>query len=413
VRILHAPTNPAGQASALVAALRRLGHDAQLWQYGAHAFGYPADRTIPITGDPRVPWRTFVEAVEQFDVVHLHFGRSLFPDWPGVPALWDVPLYRVLGPKLFHTFHGSDARLRRVHVEANPWSHLKGSEVRSDDDRTEKVIQILRTYCERTFVVAPDYLAFVPDAELMPRAVDLDAIPERAPEQRDIPLVLHAPSRRATKGTDHVIAAVEALRRDGVRFDFQLVEGVSHDAVMAAIAEADVVIDNVITGDYELVSIESMASSRVAVANRLGPSLEAFPDAPVWNVQPDQLVDQLRRLVTDLELRRELAARGRTYVASRHDANRLAARLVEVYDRPARPIESRSIPDWVSLAPARRVELLEARLAEAEWHIADYRRRLGLPVDLSVRRPLKDRLPMSLRLRLRRWRARLTRAVRG
>ncbi|HET9682288.1 MAG TPA: hypothetical protein VFP19_09635, partial [Candidatus Limnocylindrales bacterium] len=67
MRILHAPTNPAGQDGAFVSALRRLGHDAELWEYGRHSFGYPADRTIPITGDPRVPWRTFNEAIERFD----------------------------------------------------------------------------------------------------------------------------------------------------------------------------------------------------------------------------------------------------------------------------------------------------------------------------------------------------------
>lgn len=412
MRILHAPSNPAGQASALVAALRRLGHDAELWQYGEHGFGYPADRTIPITGDPKVPWRTFAEAVERFDVVHLHFGRSLFPDWPGVPPLWDVPLYRVLGVKLFHTWHGSDCRIRRIHLEANPWSHLRGGDVRADDDRTEKVIAILRTYCERTFVTAPDYLDYVPDAQLLPRAVDLEAIPERAPDQRDAPIVLHVPSRRATKGTEHVLRAVEDLRREGLRFDFRLLEGVPHDEVLAAIGDADVVIDNVITGDYELVSIEAMALSRVAVANRLEPSLEAFPDAPVWNVDPERLSGSLATLIRDADLRRDLASRGREYVARRHDANALAPTLVEAYRRAPRPVEAWSLPDWVSLAPARRIELLEQELREARWHEADYRRRLGLPVDFRVRRSLKDRLPMGLRLVLRQWRARVTRAIR-
>jgi len=160
------------------------------------------------------------------------------------------------------------------------------------------------------------------------------------------------------------------------------------------------------------VSIEAMASSRVAVANRLEPSLVAFPGAPVWNVDPDHLVDQLRTLILDVDLRRSLAAQGRAYVASVHDANSVASKLVEAYEQPSRPIDARSMPDWVSLAPARRVELLERRLAENEWHIADYRRRLGLPADRRVERPWKDRLPMGLRLRLRRWRSRLTRAVR-
>ncbi len=412
MRILHAPTNPAGQAGALVAALRRLGHEAELWEYGRHAFGYAADRSVDITGDPWLPWRTFAEAVERFDVVHLHFGRSLFPDWPGVPALWDVPLYRVLGRRLFHTWHGADCAIRRIHVAENPWSYLRDPAMKADDDRTAKVIEIFRTYAEQTFVVAPDYLRFVPDAELMPRVIDLHRWPDREPRQRTAPIVLHVPSRRGKKGTDHVLAGMERLRSEGLAFDFRLLEGVSNEAVASAIAEADVVVDNVITGDYEVVSLEAMASGRVAVANLQAASLAAFPGAPVWNVDPPSFVDRMRLLITDLDLRRELAARGRAYVGGHHDADLIATRLVAAYSRSPRPIEAAALPDWVSLAPARRIELLEARLASAAWREADYRRRLGLPVERRVERSWKDRLPMGLRLVLRRWRARLTQALR-
>ncbi len=413
MRILHAPTNPAGQASALVAALRRLGHEAELWEYGRHAFGYETDRTIEITGDPRVPWRAFAEAVDRFDVVHLHFGRSLFPDWPGVPPLWDVPLYRVLGARLFHTWHGADCAIRRIHLANNPWSYFRDPAMKADDDRAAKVIEIFRTYAEKTFVVSPDYLEFVPDAELLPRAIDLDRWPERDARQRAAPVVLHVPSRRGKKGTEHVLAGMERLRGEGLAFEFRLLEGVPNEVVRSAIAEADIVVDNVITGDYEVVSIEAMASGRVAVANRQAASLAAFPAAPVWNVDPPSFADQMRLLISDVALRRSLAARGREYVASQHDADRIAARLVDAYALPGRPVETRSLPDWVSLAPARRIEVLEGRLAAAEWREADYRRRLGLPVEQRIARPWKDRLPMGLRLRLRRWRARLPRALRG
>jgi hypothetical protein len=75
-------------------------------------------------------------------------------------------------------------------------------------------------------------------------------------------------------------------------------------------------------------------------------------------------------------------------------------------------IQPQAFPDWFSLAPARRIESLERLLREARWREMRYRRRLGLPVDDIDDRTLKDRLPMPLRLLLRRWRARLTQAVR-
>jgi len=414
MRILHAARNPANQAGYVVAALRRLGHDAQLWEYEGNRFGFPADRVIDISsGDPAVFWRTFEDAIGRFDVLHFHFGRTFFPnDWGGVPPLWDLPIYRVLGKKVFHTWHGSDCRIRAVHLEVNPWSYYRTSDVGADDDRTRKVIEVFRTYADRQFVVSPDYLAFVPDAQVMPRVIDLDEWPEQAPVQRAAPRLLHVPTRRGTKGSDVIIAGLERLRAEGLAFDFTLLEGVSHDEARRAIQAADVVIDNVITGDYEIVSLEAMASSRVAVANIQGESARAFPDAPVYSVDPSTFEERMRALIVDQPARQALAARGRAYVAARHDAPVIAAQLLEAYAAPSRPVARQSFPDWLSLDAARSIERLERRLADSQARELDLRRRLGMPVELADERTLKDRLPMPLRLRLRRARARLSGVLR-
>jgi glycosyltransferase involved in cell wall biosynthesis len=415
LRILHAARNPADQAGVAVRALRRLGHEAELWVYDENPFGFPVDRAIDIrSGDPAVFWRTFQEAIERFDVIHFHFGRSLFPDdWGGVPPLWDLPVYRILGKRVFATWHGSDCRLMRVHLERNPWSYFKYSDIRPDDDRTAKVLEVFRTYADRQFVTAPDYLDYVPDAEVLGRLVDLADWPEQAPAQRDVPVVLHAPSRRGTKGTELLLPIVDRLRAEGLAFEFRLLEGVPHAEAKRAIADADVVVDNLITGDYELVSIEAMALSRVAVANVAERSAAAFPGSPVWSLDPDTAEARLRALIADPDLRRELAGRGRAHVARFHDAAVAAQRLVAAYRAPTRAVERRTFPDWVSLAAARRIEQLDRALADARLRELDYRRRLGMPVEVPDVRSAKDRLPMGLRLLLRRWRARLTQRLRG
>jgi hypothetical protein len=428
VRILHAARNIADQPGAVVRSLRRLGHDAEIWEYDANPFGFAVDRTIPLDHegrDPTVFWRTFEEAIERFDVLHFHFARTLFPsDWGGLPPFWDLPIYRILGKRVFFTFHGTDIRIRRIHEQVNPWSHYRTSDIAADDDRTEKVIEICRAYADGLFVVSVEYLHFVPEATVMPRVIDLEAWPEQPPTQRDVPVVLHVPSRRGTKGTERILASLDRLRAAGVAFESRLLEGVSHADARAAIADADVIIDNVITGDYEVVSIEAMASSRVAVAN-VGPAVEAaFPDAPVVAVDPDTFEPRLAALLADVERRRELAARGRAYVAATHDAPVIAARLISAYEAPPRVLGpgGRALPDWLSLAPARRIERLETELGRAETALArtrlreeDLRRRLGLPslgpvtgiVDPSLGDRVRAILPEPVKRPLRRARARL------
>ena len=158
----HPPRRPQHRESAggRRRALRRLGYEAEVWEYGDNPFGYEVDRTIPLdteARDPSVFWQTFQEAIERFDVFHFHFARTFFPnDWGGLPPFWDLPIYRILGKKVYFTFHGTDIRIRRIHEQVNPWSHYRTSDIASDDDRTEKVIEVCRAYADELFVVSVD-----------------------------------------------------------------------------------------------------------------------------------------------------------------------------------------------------------------------------------------------------------------
>jgi hypothetical protein len=420
VRILHAPRNTANQPGYTVRALRQLGHDAEVWEYGDNPFGFPVDRTIRLDEhDPAIFMRAFEEAIDRFDIFHFHFGRSLFPNqWGGIPAFWDLPMYRALGKRVFFTFHGSDCRIRRLHEQMNPWSYYRFADVPADDDRTAKVIEIIRTYANRMFVVSSDYLVFVPEATVMPRVIDLSEWPEQPVEQPSAPSILHIPSHRGTKGTQFIEAGLAQLKEQGVSFSFRLVEGVTHAEARRAIQEADVVIDNVVTGDYELVSIEAMASGKVAVANIQGGAREAFPDAPIYSVDPDSFVTRIRDLLEDRDLRAALAAQGRAYVKQVHDAAVVATALAEAYESTEPTFPHRSFPDWASLDDARRIERLEARVAMLEQSLARTRRestilrkRLGLSPETPVPLGWKDRIPAPIRQSVRRLRGWAKRAM--
>jgi len=189
MRILHLGRNSANQGGYLVRALRELGHEAVFWEIGEDPFGYKPDRSIDVSsGDPKIFWELFQDALPRFDVFHFHAGRSLFPaEWGGLPPLWDLPVMRVLGKKVFHTFHGADIAIRRVLDEINPWSYFRYSDLPSDDDRLEKQIQVLRTYCNAMFIVSYLYLHFVPEARWSGRTIALSDWPEQQPASRAIP----------------------------------------------------------------------------------------------------------------------------------------------------------------------------------------------------------------------------------
>lgn len=377
MRILHAPVNIADQAGTVVRALRRLGHDAEMWEYGAAKWGFPADRTIDVSSeDPRALWRTFLEAAERFDVFHFHFGRSFFPfAWSGAPPFWDLPVLRTLGKKVFFTFLGSDCRMRRVHERHTPWSGLFFGDFAPDDDRTAKSLQVIRTYAMRTFVVRAELSLYVPDADYMPFALDLGEWEEIPPADREVARVVHVPSRRAFKGTDLIVRGLERLEREGVPFEFRLLEGIPHDEMKKAIAQADVVVDSLPMGDYGVTSIETMAAGRVAVAYLMAEVRRLHPEIPIFDVTPDDFVERMRLLLTDREMRRSLAARGRPYVVEHFDATKVARKHLEYYEREWPPLPARAFPDWTGFGDARKVERLEERVAGLEQERAYLRGR--------------------------------------
>jgi hypothetical protein len=123
------------------------------------------------------------------------------------------------------------------------------------------------------------------------------------------------------------------------------------------------------------VSLEAMASGTVAVSNFSDTVLAAHPDLPVVRIDPDTVADRLARLLRDPDERRRLAVAGRAFVERAHSADVGAAVLVEHYRAPRRPVPDRAMPDWISLARARRIESLETRLGKLEQDLARARLR--------------------------------------
>ena len=72
---------------------------------------------------------------------------------------------------------------------------------------------------------------------------------------------MHAPTARAIKGTHHVLAALDALRAEGVDFDLELVEGRTQAEAREVYARADLVVDQLMLGWYGGLAVEAWRSA--------------------------------------------------------------------------------------------------------------------------------------------------------
>ena len=149
-------------------------------------------------------------------------------------------------------------------------------------------------------------------------------------------VVAHAPNHRRIKGTDELLGCVERLRAEGLPVRADLLSGRSNEDVREAIRSADVVADQFIAG-YAMFAIEGMAAGK-PVLSALGwmppevAGTEAIRSCPIVDTDLEQLEPNLRRLIADAGLRRELGRSGREFALSHHSYDAVASGWEAVID---------------------------------------------------------------------------------
>lgn len=334
MRVLHCPTNIAGQAWEYAQGLRALGVEAKVLTFARHPFGYPDDICLHLPSEPslwRRRWRllrNFLEVVSQYDVIHFHFGGTL------LPRCLDLPVLRLLGKKMVMNYWGDDIRLESVAKKTNPYYHLMG--YNKDDSaivkRARKVARYVHTAIIPSLELYDCVFHIFDRVAIVPAAIDTTQYEVSFPNpDRKTPLVVHSPSDRNIKGTRYVLEAVDCLRQR-YRFEFRLLEGLPHEEVIRITREADIVIDQVLLGIYGVVSMEAMALGKPVLCYIRKDLVDKFPPGlPIVNANPNTLATELEKLLVDPALRVELGKRGREYVERYHDSRVVARKLLEVY----------------------------------------------------------------------------------
>src|SRR5438309_7913038 len=290
LRSLHCPVNIGGIPATNVQALRRKGLEARLLMFRPPKLR--SDVPDIVLNVPDGLWRrqlvqarAFARVLPDTDVFHFYFANTL------VPRRLQFPLLRLTRRRSVLHYLGSDIRGKSRAELA--WGKRADAEI----------------------VGSWDAHRWVPEAHVVPPGIDLTRYAPASPPENDRVRVAHAPSSRAKKGTDAVIAACGELD-----VELDLIEGVKHDEARRRYALADVIVDQLVVGWYGLFAIESMATGRPVVTYLHQDAVEQTErefgaQVPIVNATKETLVEKLRPLVESAALRRELGERGRECVA--------------------------------------------------------------------------------------------------
>lgn len=296
----------AGVPQELSRAERRLGLHSDVISFQPHPFDYEVDFFRPT----RLPFplryaerlRSIFKIVENYEILHFHYF-SVFPF--GL----DLPIWKMLGKKIVFHYHGDDIR-------------NKGEGTLS------------RRYASEVLVSTPDLLAWSLRARWTPNPIDLEKYPYIGVEDHERKLkIVHAPSVPKVKGTEYVEKAVEKLKTEGYKIELDLVKNMPHHEAVEHYKQADIVVDQLLVGWYGVFAIECMALGK-PVCVYIRKDLKSYlpTPEPLVATSPQDLKEDLRRLIDDATLRYRIGKTARMFVEHVHDADKIAKYMVkEIY----------------------------------------------------------------------------------
>ncbi|MGF1543090.1 MAG: glycosyltransferase [Parvularculaceae bacterium] len=402
LRVLHGLTEAAGQPAILARALDALpGVAAKSLQIRMPRYGRFSDFIHPVSSTmstPPMAQTLRAAATSKANVVHLH-ARSFFldPKEGAFPTGADLLLLKAAGKVVIVHFRGSEARLQSKFKAASPFHYVdddeEGTNAKHSEVAKERFIRIAKAVADAVVVVDPEIQTYIPDAEIIERAIDLNEWSVAPPVKNSRPLVVHAPSRRGVKGTASILEAVEGLKAAGVSFDFELVEGFSHSEARKVYERADIVIDQLRIGWYGVLAVEAMALGKPVISfirddlvHHLGNEL------PLAIANPDTIETVLKDLLGDEGARDRLGAAGRKWCEAHHAAPVVAEKLVSLYrTRVATPraIDMNLALDviteqaFLEYANRKKLKGVAQKCAALEAEIKVLKRRLGAGAPLA------------------------------
>lgn len=332
-KILHLPTDPAGQMSTQASTLRKLGVAANFCSFVQNKYQYPNGIISPIKNVPashqgHAMMRFTKNAARAYDIFHFHAGQTCTKYY-----YRDLPYLKKQKKKMVMTYWGSEARRLSIALKHNPYARVKPSLKEPD------IVSMLNFITANVdAVIVSDYelyeslKGFCNKVYLVRIAVDhRNIIPYYPSETKKIPLIVHAPSDRYIKGTDNVISAIKRLRAF-TTFEYVQVENMTNAQALEWIKKADIVIDQVRLGIYATLSIESMLMGKPVIAYVREDLIDKYPEGlPIVSANPLTLESKLYELIKNPSLRYELGVKGRKYAEIYHDPERIARQLITIY----------------------------------------------------------------------------------
>ncbi|MEV8069351.1 glycosyltransferase [Streptomyces sp. NPDC085995] len=328
VRLGLGPANYAGQGAAFAQAITRVNPDVSaevVMNKLPQSFDYPADVYVDASSlrDLDVQTRQMERIIGRYTHLLVDAFMPVFGHLNGTSIAGDIDALKQAKIKVALLAHGSEIRHPGDHMARHPFSLFHDAPdgiARKLQAKAEANRRIAAELGLPLYVTTPDLLEDLPTAKWTPLVVDVNSwATDRPVMERKRPLVLHAPSKRWTKGTDRIMPVLTELHDKGL-IEFRLAEGIPWAEMRELVQSCDLVLDQFTTGSYGTFAVEAMAAGKPVVAY-ISEGVKAATDGalPIVDATPDTLREVVEKLVDDREGTIAAAARSAEFARTYHD----------------------------------------------------------------------------------------------
>lgn len=185
------------------------------------------------------------------------------------------------------------------------------------------------------------------------------------PPQRHNPVILHAPSKWASKGTDTLLEILDDLRSLEVKFGFKMVQGIPHEEMAKEFASADIFCNSMqysgrsvsealaagcVVADYGVEHARKLFDRYAATTMRLlgfsgsdeelrdrwwqHNDIDGFLTLPTVTLREESAAETLAQLILEYPRRVRLAAEGPAYLAAQRSPARRCQQILDYLADP-------------------------------------------------------------------------------
>ncbi len=349
MNILILPQNMASMPSLTAEALNKIdGINAKCITVSLSKYQSlgPATIYLQISDSKRAPFKwlwskiTFKKSklfglLEWADVLHYHWD-SAFTDSR------DLRWAAKLGKPIFIEWVGSEIRIPEICKRVNPYYckafgngyEYKSFESEKTSIRNQKKFQKVNAIP----LIIPEMNLYV-QKKMFPVSypsqlrINLKEFKTAFPDEtNNRPLIIHSPSAKIAKGSNFIIPVMEELKKE-YDFEFLILHDMIREEVLSIMQKADIFIDQIILGSYGMAAMEAMAFGKPVMCYIMPQVFEGglSEECPIVNTNPDNLKEQLIKLITNPQLRHDIGIKSRAFVEKFHDVEKISGQLLAIY----------------------------------------------------------------------------------